>query len=128
MKNIQDVYKNFKVETKLEEKDIIFYDVKDKPFDLYGFYSAEKNDQFIRLPHDLAKDVNEGVAGLYRHTAGGRVRFKTNSPYIAISAKLPLIQRFPHMPLTGTSGFDMYSFSNGRYKYEKTFVKLSKSY
>ena len=99
MKKLEDVDKNLKIETKLEEKDVVFYNVKDKPFDLYGFYSAEKGDKFLRLSHELGNSVNDGVAVLYTNTAGGRVRFKTNSPYIAISVKYPSICKFPHMPV-----------------------------
>jgi DNA repair protein RadA/Sms len=59
---------------------------------------------FRRLPTQVAKSVNEGVDQLHVHTAGGRVRFKTNSPYVAIHAKMPAIGKMPHFALTGSAG------------------------
>lgn len=119
MKNIEEIDKNLKVETTLSEQDIIFFNVCEAPFDLYGV--THNGTQFCRMPKNVAKETNNGVFELYTNTAGGRVRFKTNSPYIAISAKMPKVTRFPHMPLTGTSGFDMYSYQNGEYTFENTF-------
>lgn len=117
MKKIQDADKNLKVSTAISEKDIVFFDVKEKPFDLYGFYSAGKGEAFTRIPRELAEKTNEGVLLLHTNTAGGRVRFKTNSPYVAISVKCPQMMCFPHMTLLGTSGFDMYVYENGSYSY-----------
>ena len=117
MKKLQDVDKNFKIETKLTEKDIKFYDVKEKPFDLYGFYSSNKGERFTRIPKELAEKTNDGVAVLYTNTSGGRVRFKTNSPYVAISVKYPSMVCFPTMTVLGSSGFDMYVYENGTYSY-----------
>ncbi len=120
MKNIADVDKNLKVETNLKENDIKFYNVKDKPFNLYGFFGTKKGAKFSRMLKEVAEKTNDGVAFLYSHTAGGRVRFKTNSPYIAISVQCPCMTVFPHMTLIGTSGFDMYVYENGKYIYSNT--------
>ena len=115
---IEDIDVNFKIDNSVNEEKLVYLSVKEKPFDLYGF--AQK-DKFLRLPLEVAKDVNSGVESLCTHTAGGRVRFKTDSPYVAISVKYPYIARFNHMPLTGTTGFDMYSFSDGKYTFIKSF-------
>ncbi len=79
MKKIQDIDKNFEVKTSLLENDLKFYNVKDEPFDLYGFYKVKQIRRFLRLPQDVAEATNEGVKSLNYCTAGGRVRFKTNS-------------------------------------------------
>lgn len=105
MKNIADIDKNLKVETTLKETDIKFYNVKDYPERLFGLLFDE---QFRRIPEDLAKATNNGVYNLHTNTSGGRFRFVTDSPYVAISTKMPNITRFPHMPPTGTTGFDLY--------------------
>ena len=52
-------------------------------------------------------NLNAGVRGLEGHTAGGRIRFKTDSPFIALKAEYWL-NNMPHMPLSGSSGFDIY--------------------
>ena len=122
MKKIDEIDKNFKIETDLNEKNIRFYNVKEKPFDLYGFYNSETGRQFTRMPPEIAKNISEGVYTLCHRTAGGRVRFGTNSPYIAISVQLPSICPMPHMPLSGSAGFDLYTFSDNVYRYEHSFI------
>ncbi len=96
------------VETSLEEKNLAFYDVRQAPFQVYGLYDYRGQSSFKRMPDEVAKATNEGVAGLYLNTSGGRVRFSTNSPYVAIKAAMPSVTYFSHMSLTGTGGFDLY--------------------
>lgn len=113
---ISEIDKNFKVETKLNKSDIVFYDVKSEPFSLYGvFYENEK---FRRLPEGVAKSVSDGVYWLHANTAGGRVKFKTSSKYIAIHTKMPYVGKMPHFALTGSCGFDLYIDE----KYKASFV------
>ena len=102
------VDKNLHVETSINEEDIAFYDVRKPPFDVYGLYDYKNQKKFKRLPDEVALNVNPGVAELYLHTAGGRVRFSTDSGYVAIKCIWDKTTRFPHMPITGSSGFDMY--------------------
>ncbi|MBQ8311137.1 MAG: SGNH/GDSL hydrolase family protein [Clostridia bacterium] len=106
--DISKIDKNLKVETSLQESDIAFYDVRCAPFKLYGLYNAETEPQFKRLPDDVAKNTSEGVAYLALNTAGGRVRFATDSRYIAIKAEMPYLSHMPHCAMTGSSGFDLY--------------------
>lgn len=120
MKKIEDADKNLKVSTTLEEKDIAFFDVSEPPFDIYGIMHTDTG--FCRVPKAVADNVNDGVKFLSTNTAGGRVRFKTDSPYVAISAKMPYITRFAHMPLTGIAGFDMYIYESGECRFAHTYV------
>ena len=53
-------------------------------------------------------NVNPGVAQLYKNTAGGRVRFATDSDYVVIRAYMPKIGHHNHMCLLGGAGFDLY--------------------
>ena len=84
MKELSQVDSNFKIETKIEKEDIRFWDIQQPPFVIYGVF--HENGKFRRLPEAVANAVNEGVQVLHSHTAGGRVRFRTDSPYIAIHA------------------------------------------
>lgn len=119
MSNISKIDSNFEVKTKLNKSDIKFYDVRHEPFKLYGvFYEFSR---FRRLNDDFAWSVNEGVGYLASNSAGGRVRFKTDSPYIAIHTKMHNIDKMPHFTLCGSAGFDMYVF-DGVEKYVNTFV------
>lgn len=114
--DIANIDKNFKIETKIGKKDIKFFDVKDEPFTVYGVFY--ENGKFRRMPESVAKTVSEGVHWLHSNTAGGRVKFKTNSSYIAINTKMSNIGKMPHFALTGSSGFDLYISE----KYRASFV------
>lgn len=119
MHNITLIDSNFKVNTELNIEDVEFYDIKQQPFKIYGLnYDSGK---YRRIPENVAKSVNEGVYGLHANTAGGRVKFKTDSPYVAIHAIMPCIGKMPHFALTGSSGFDLY-ISEEYEKYFATFV------
>ncbi|MBE6645497.1 MAG: hypothetical protein E7612_09030 [Ruminococcaceae bacterium] len=120
MKDIAEIDKNLKVETKIEREGLRFLNARSAPFKIYGIY--HDGQRFRRLPQDVAEKTNPGVVNLSVKTAGGRVRFITNSPFVAIKAILPHNTVFPHMPLTGVAGFDMYVFEDGRDRVMKTFV------
>lgn len=120
--DISKIDPNLKVTTTLNEEDIQFYDVRNEPFRGYGLYKFSEGTQFRRMPEDVAKETSEGVFALHTNTAGGRVRFKTNSKYIAIKSIMPDICNFPHMTLIGTSGFDLYENVNNSSNYVKSFM------
>ena len=99
--------KNFEVKTTIDKDDIRFYNVDEEPFKVYGIF--RENGKYRRMPEAVAKSVSEGVYALHANTAGGRVRFVTDSPYVAIHVKLGKVERFPHFALTGSAGFDVYA-------------------
>lgn len=106
MKNINEIDKNFEVKNDFNKNDIKFYDVNDGNFCINGVFY--ENGRFRRIPEDVAKSVSEGVYFLHSNTAGGRVRFKTNSTYVAISVKMQDVGKMGHFALCGSSGFDLY--------------------
>lgn len=94
MKNISEIDKNFKVQMNIQRAGIVFHNVTDKPFVVYGvFYS---NGKFRRMPEEVAKTVSDEVYALHARGAGGRIRFKTNSKYVAIIARMDNIRKMPH--------------------------------
>ena len=106
MYDILAIDSNFYVPTKLQERDLRFYDVNQTPFQIYGvFYDSGR---FLRIPAQVAETVNDGVLRLNGNAAGGRVRFRTDSPHIAIYAKMSEIGKMSHFALTGSAGFDLY--------------------
>lgn len=107
MKNISDIDVNFKVETNIKKDNIKFYDVLSKPFGIYGL--IYENGKFRRLPEKVAASVSEGVYELHANTAGGRVRFRTDSSYVAIKACMEKPGKMPHFALVGSAGFDLYA-------------------
>ena len=100
----------------MDKKDIKFYSIDHAPFKIYGVF--KDNGKYRRMPEDVAQSVSEGVYTLHTHTAGGRVRFVTDSPYIVINARMDGLGKMSHFPLTGSVGFDMYADN----RYVKTFA------
>ncbi len=114
MSEIINIDKNFHVKTAITKTDINVYDVCNAPFCVYGLIPPKKNnDVFRRMPLENAYKVSKGVELLHTNTAGGRVTFKTDSPYIAIHAEYGNVAEFSHMPLTGIAGFDLYKKQDG---------------
>lgn len=123
MSKLSEIDKNFAVETKIQREGIKFYSCAEQPFKLYGLLKpCAEHDFYSRMKRETAERISEGVDILSTNTAGGRVRFKTNSAYIAIHAVMHNVQMGEHFPLTGTAGFDMYEKRDGRETYIKTFV------
>ena len=120
MSDISVIDPNFRVETKIQEEKIQFFDVLSSPFSVHGIF--HQDGRFRRIPEILAKTVNAGVLSRHGNTAGGRVRFKTDSPYVAIYAKMPGITRMSHFALTGSAGFDLYVKTPEGQRYQGTFV------
>ena len=116
MSDISKLDKNFAVNTTLPDEGLRFYDVDEAPFKVYGVYKDDG--KYRRMPESVAKEVSNIVGILHAKTAGGRVRFKTNSKSVAIHAKIDRPDKMPHMPFTGSIGFDIYVGNS----YYKTFV------
>lgn len=104
--NISQIDRNFAVPTSLNIDNIKFYNIQEAPFSIYGVFF--ENGKYRRLPEQVAKAVSQGVYNLHTNTAGGRVKFLTNSPFVAIYAVMPAIGKMPHFALSGSAGFDLY--------------------
>ncbi len=115
MKNIDKTDKNLAVKKNIEKDGMTFYDVLKKPYLITGLIN---DGIFRRMPEDIAARISDGVHDLSVNTAGGAVHFKTNSRKIAVKCKMKTVTRFSHMPLCGTSGFDIYIDN----KYSGTFM------
>lgn len=102
---IQDVDKNFKQEeVALTTKNKTFQ-IPCEPFELYGVYFDKETDRFVRMPTNIAEQVNENVKILHSNTAGGRLRFSTDSKTITLQVTWPEIALGNRMPISGHSGF-----------------------
>ena len=107
-RSLESIDKNFAVETNIDQPDLKFFDPKSAPFQIYGLYNPLTENVYKRIPTEVATKVSDAVTTLHLRTAGGRLRFATDSKYIVINAKMPVMSRVPHNPLTGTSSFDLY--------------------
>jgi len=116
MKDITKIDKNFAANTSFQKNDIVFLSIDEAPIKIYGIF--KENGSYRRLPESVAKTVSDGVYELHVKSAGGRVRFMTDSKYVAIRVKLKGTTPVPHGAFTGSAGFDIYSGT----KYIKTFI------
>ncbi len=107
MKKIHEIDRNFSVPPEARRPDTVFYSALKPPFSLHGVFF--ENGCFRRCPEALARRTNDGVLLLHAHTAGGRLRFITNSPFIVLRAEMHVVSRMPHFALTGSAGFDVYA-------------------
>ena len=120
---IEEIDKNMKVETNITEPDIVWIDAKQAPIALHGVFYDEAQGCYVRMPQKVADSVSRGVADLNHCTAGGRIRFRTNSSFIGIRAVQKNKPRMPHITLAGQSGLDLYrKVDTGLETYYKTFM------
>ena len=122
MSGIGQIDKNLAVPGVINEENLAYYNVRNEPFSVYGLLPGAVGEPFCRIPRKVAERVNAGVLRLHRNTAGGRVRFRTNSSCVAIRAKMPGKCLMPHMPFLGSSGFDLYVINSGAYQYKGSFI------
>lgn len=106
MSNISEIDANFKTDTQIKKDGMCFYSADSNPFCIHGVF--KENEKYRRIPEKVAKSVSDGVSALHTNTAGGRVRFRTDSKRIALIAKMDGIGKMSHFALTGSAGFDMY--------------------
>ena len=108
MESYINIDPNMVVRSKIENVDVNWYDVRQAPFSIHGLYEPLTEPYFRRVPAEVADATSEGVGLLAQESAGGRVRFSTDSAYVAIRAKFRVVGRSPHLTLLSSSGFDLY--------------------
>ena len=102
-----EVDKNMVIETSIAEPDIKFYDVRKEPFSIYGFFDPYGQPFFRRLPAQVAEATSPSVVKLSKESVGGRVRFSTDSSYVAIKAEIPVLGRNSHPPKPHVRSLDI---------------------
>jgi hypothetical protein len=112
MKSLSEIDTNLKVESSIKKDDIKFFDANDPMFKIYGV--IYENGKYRRMPEKVASSVSEGVFALHAHCAGGRIRFRTDSPYVAISVENNGIEYSSNFSFTGKCGMDIYMNEDGK--------------
>ncbi len=92
-----------------DEDDVQWISAHDERLTLYGVYYDKSEGRYRRMPATDAEKVSKAVAGLSTHTSGGRIRFVTDSKYIAIKAAIPTARPMTHMTMRGSMGFGVYA-------------------
>ena len=108
MERYIEVDKNMLAEASIGDAEVVWCDIKEKPFVIHGSYDEAGVDFYHRMPMDVAARTSDGVKTLARESSGIRVRFSTDSPYIALRVKYVTFARSSHISLVANAGFDMY--------------------
>ena len=105
--DIREIDKNFDT-TFVAPEDIEWFSVQNLPFSIHGVVYSEEG-YYRRMPKEIAEQISVGVEHLSKNTAGGRVRFATDSPYIAIRVEELFDEPFSHMTIAGKSGVSLFA-------------------
>lgn len=106
MKTIAEIDQNFDIPLTVNKTNIKFYSALSSPFAVYGL--LYQNEGFRRIPEEISRTVSKNVHQLSANTAGGRIRFRTNSTCVVIHTKMSHIGKMSHFALCGSAGFDLY--------------------
>jgi hypothetical protein len=106
--------------TGTREEGLIWLDPKKAPFRLGGFPWIGQDGVYRRMPLHPAEPLPQAVDWLADHTAGGHIRFRTNSRELHIRVKLKDRANMYHMAPTGQCGFDCYIGGPGEEKFAGT--------
>lgn len=105
---IEDVDQNFRA-ARAEGRDVVYADALRAPFAVEGFPWRAAGAPFRRLPAGLGeKETNPGVEKLAGHTAGGAIRFRSDSPVLALRVEFVDSYDMNNMPRSGSAGLDLY--------------------
>ncbi len=93
------------------------YNARKAPFSIHGLYKPEEEGVFRRMPTEVAEAVNGGVKLLHKNTAGARVRFATDSSYIAVGAYYPPMEFYSKgsFALSGLGAFCFDLYADGHH-------------
>ncbi len=101
-----------------EDERFRWFDLAKLPLEGLAWADEERVRDFDRFPKRIMPELPEAVRGLARHSAGIAFRFVSDSSQIRV--KYELLSEslaMPHMPASGVSGFDLYSKSEGRFRF-----------
>lgn len=88
---------------------MIWHDFPDDRFPVFGLgWWEETRPNLWRFPERIREAIPEAVWNLSRMPSGGRIRFRTDSPSLALRLRYPPLQYMNNMPRIGQAGVDLY--------------------
>ena len=75
---------NFLQTDQVAEDTVDWYEISFDAFDLYGLICDGDGILARRMPNEIAETVSRGVRGQNGYCAGGRIRFSTDSEFVAL--------------------------------------------
>lgn len=118
LEKYREIDKNLMVD-KINDEEFDFYPYTS--FKLEGFPWYEKDKKLYRLPMDIMPKLSESMTNLSKASAGGCIRFKTNSKRLALKVTYEKRRISPGMPQVSDAGFDIYIKENGKWIFINMF-------
>jgi hypothetical protein len=122
---ISDIDSNLKVKTDIQADNAVLKSCLAEPFEIRGLSNPKETGNFYRVSETVFPLMSEDLRYLSKCTAGGRIRFRTDSPYVIVNVELTENTFMPHMPVTGISGVDIYIGAGENCKYKQTVIPPS---
>lgn len=97
------------------EAQLKYYDAAEFP--LYGKATENTENRYERLPDSLKQVSRKPVWNLSRNSAGLAIRFCSNSTTIAAKWENLNDSRMNHMTATGIKGLDLYTWTDGAWRF-----------
>lgn len=113
---IEDVDPNFQ-SAKIGNRAVNYFNAEESPFQLNGFPWRKAGGAFSRLPERFTEnEVNKRALMVARR----ELRFRTDSPIIALRVELDTYYEMNHMARNSSAGFDLYRGCGKDIRYAKT--------
>ena len=104
---------NFLINETADADTVDWYEIPCNPFDIYGFVPEKDGILTRRMPLETAKNISDGVAGQCGYGAGGRIRFSTDSSFVALKVEYANGATPKSCNHCFTYGFDLYKCVDG---------------
>ena len=114
MPRLSDIDRNFA--SYVDADGLIYLDIAEHPEWYFGLKWGP-GEGFYRMEAEYAEQVNTQVKSLAGCTAGGRLRFATDSRRVALKVSLQNIYASANMAYIGTAGFDLYECQEGAWEF-----------
>jgi len=119
MKNVEQLDPNMKLKGP-DDKEWRWISPLQPPVQVTGFSWLSEEKIYRRLPQNPRWPLPPAVDSLANCTAGGQIRFATNSRRLSLRVELAAPASMYHMPATGQCGFDCYIGAPGGQRYFST--------
>ena len=115
---------------KADDSGLVWINAGEQPLELSGFFWHNSDKVFRRLPASIDKDpaISARVKYLSWNTAGGKLRFCSDSKRVVLRVKLRGNNMHVHMAGTGSNGFDLYVGEPGKEVYFNTTKTRDREY
>ena len=113
------------------ENNIKFYSCFDDVFTIYGLYEPSEENGLKRMPDEAAKTLTAPLAveqQLYKNTAGGRIRFRTDAKSITVRAKLDPADYCANGNILLRRNFDVYRKWGNKSIFETNFATWAENF